>query len=185
MIELKGTLKEKVEEAVRLVCTEVSEEEVAGFIQLYEKAGVKLLPSAIEFFKQYGGAYRNDYIMLKDPTFNNEISLECFNTITDFYYSGNYDPEKTEKDMLRRLEWAMEEIDTVRDFAKQAVCPIGEFGYYYPATVYIGEDGRLYCVYEFQETIDVFNTPAEILESFLGNNPPIGVDKMPIKTDYE
>ena len=57
MIELKGTLIERLNEAVRLVCTPVSEEEVAGFIALYKKAGVELLPSAIDYFKQYGGAY--------------------------------------------------------------------------------------------------------------------------------
>ena len=45
MIELTGTLLERLEQAVRLVCTEVSQEEVDGIIALYRKAGVKLLPS--------------------------------------------------------------------------------------------------------------------------------------------
>ncbi len=169
MVGLKGSLRERLEEAVRLVCTEVSEDEVAGFIALYEKAGVKLLPSAVDFFKQYGGAYRNSYIMLKDPKFNKEVSLNCFGTITDFYYSYAYDPKEIEKDMLRRLDWAMDDIDMVKEFAKQEV----------------GKDGRLYCVYDFKEEIDVFHTPAEILESYLGNNPPIGVDWMPVKTKYD
>jgi hypothetical protein len=67
MIELSGTLIERLNEAIRLVCTPVSEKEVAGFIALYENAGIELLPSAIDYFKQYGGAYRNSYIMLTDP----------------------------------------------------------------------------------------------------------------------
>ena len=75
MIELNGTLKERVEEAVRLVCTEVTKEEVDSFCALYEKAGIKLFPASIEFFKKYGGAYRNSYIMLKEPKYNKEISL--------------------------------------------------------------------------------------------------------------
>ena len=78
MIELTGTLLERLEQAVRLVCTEVSQEEVDGFIALYRKAGVKLLPSAIEFFKQYGGAYRNSYIMLTDPKYNNLLTESLY-----------------------------------------------------------------------------------------------------------
>ena len=53
MIELNGTLKERVEEAIRLVCTEVTPEEVDNFCALYEKAGIKLFPASIEFFKKY------------------------------------------------------------------------------------------------------------------------------------
>ena len=183
MIELKGTLKERIDEALRLVCTPVTEEEVADFCKLYQKANVKLLPSAIDFFRKYGGFYRNSYIILKDATFNKEISLNCYSTITDYYYSYAFDPKETEKDMLRRLDWSMDDIDMVREFAKQEVCPIGEIGYYYPADVYISEDGKLYCIFNWTEDIGVFNTPAEILEIYLGNNPPIGVDKMPIRTE--
>ena len=115
MIELSGTLIERLNEAIRLVCTQGSEKEVAGFIALYEKAGIELLPSAIDYFKQYGGAYRNSYIMLTDPKRNKDISLNCFDTITDFYYSSAFDPVETEKDMLRRLDWAMDDIETVRE----------------------------------------------------------------------
>ena len=52
MIELSGTLIERLNEAIRLVCTPVSEKEVAGFIALYEKAGIELLPSAIDYFPE-------------------------------------------------------------------------------------------------------------------------------------
>ena len=185
MIELTGTLLERLEQAVRLVCTEVSQEEVDGFIALYRKAGVKLLPSAIEFFKQYGGAYRNSYIMLTDPKYNQEISLHCFDTITNFYYSYAFDPGESEKEALRQFDWAMDDLAQVKAFAGQEVCPIGMIGYYYPAYVYIGTDGRLYCVYDFKDEIEVFHTPAEILEGYLRNNISIGVDNMPIRTQYD
>lgn len=185
MIELSGTLIERLNEAIRLVCTPVSEKELAGFIALYEKAGIELLPSAIDYFKQYGGAYRNSYIMLTDPKRNKDISLNCFDTITDFYYSSAFDPVETEKDMLRRLDWAMDDIETVREFTGQNICPIGEVGYTYPALVYIGEDSKLYCIYEWTEDIGVFDTPAQILEAYLRNNIPIGVDTMPIRADID
>ena len=32
---------------------------------------------------------------------------------------------------------------------EQEVCPIGEIGYYYPAEVFVGENGLLYCVYSY------------------------------------
>jgi len=184
MIELQGTLKERIEEAIRLVCTEVTQEEVDNFCALYKKAGIKLFPASIEFFKKYGGAYRNSYIMLEDPQFNKEISLNVFSNITDFYYSYDFDPGESEKEALRRLDFAMDYIDEIREFAGQEVHPIASIGYYYPADVYIGEDGRLYCLYEFKDEFEVHDTPAEILESYLKNNIPIGVDKMPIRTEY-
>ena len=185
MIEVKGSLKERIDEAVRLVCAPVSEEEVASFVAFYEKASIRLLPSAIEFFRKYGGFYHGSYIMLKDPTFNKEIYLDCYFVNTSSYYSNAYDLLKLEKEMLNRLDGEMDDIEMVREFAKQEVCPIAEIGYYYPANVYIGEDGKLYCIFNWTEEIGVFNTPEEILESYLGNNPPIGVDKMPIRTRYD
>ena len=184
MFELKGTLIERLNEAIKLVCTPVSDEEVAGFIALYKKAGIELLPQAIGFYKQYGGAYRNSYIMLTNPEYNKEISLNCFDTITDFYYSYKFNPAEIEKEMLRRLDEAMDDIEAVKEFAGQNVCPVAEIGYTYPAIVYIGEDSRLYCIYEWTEDIEVFDTPAEIFETYLRNNVPIGVDKMPIKLKY-
>ncbi len=54
-------------------------------------------------------------------------------------------------------------------------------GYYYPAVVYVGENGLLYCVYEFQDEIEVFHTPSEIFESYLKGNVPVGIDNKPIK----
>ena len=185
MIELKGSLKERVDEAVRLVCTEVTQEEVDNFRTLYEKAGIKLFPSSIEFFKKYGGAYRNSYIMLKDAKYNKDISLNCFSNITDYYYSYAFNPKESEKEALRRLDFAMDWITEMREFAGVEVHPIAEIGYYYPADVYIGEDGRLYCLYEFKDEFEVHDTPAEILEPYLKNNIHIGVDRMPIKTKYD
>ncbi|MCR5813970.1 MAG: hypothetical protein K6G15_05725 [Desulfovibrio sp.] len=170
MIELSGTLKERLDEAIRLARTEVSEEELARFCRAYEKAKIPLLPSAIAFYKRYGGVFREYYLVLSDSRFNRDVSLFC------------YASHDVEEEALRRLNDAMTDIDSVREVAKQKVCPVGDIGYSYPAVVYVGENGLLYCAYEFKDEIDVYSTTSEILESFLKNNVPVGIDARPVKT---
>ena len=181
MIELQGTLKERLDKAIELVSTEVTEEEIENFKNIYEKANIKLSQAAIDFYKKYGGVYRNKYVFLNDPTFNKEFCLNCYVPPLDYYYKEKFN---NNENIFRDLEDAMEYIDDIKVFANQEVCPIARIGYYYPAEVYIGENGLLYCSYEFQEEIETFNTPSEILEQYLKNNIPIGVDEMPIKTKY-
>ena len=41
--------------------------------------------------------------------------------------------------------------------------------------VYVGEDGRLYCVYDYKEEIDVFDTPEEIIADQLSNHMPVAL----------
>lgn len=171
MIELTGTLKERLDKAIRLAYTEVCEEELKHFRSVYEKAQIHLLPSAEAFYRQYGGVFRKYYLVLNDPKYNRDVSLACYADISD-----------SEEEVMRRFEDAMMDIDLVREYAKQDVCPVGDIGYYYPVVVYVGENGLLYCVYEFQDEIEVFHTPSEILESYLKNNIPVGIDTYPVKT---
>ena len=86
MIELTGTLKERLDEAIRLSYTDVSEEELEHFRSVYEKAKIELLPSAVEFYKQYGGIFRNYYLVLSKPEYNKDIYL-------DFYTDSQYKEE--------------------------------------------------------------------------------------------
>ena len=171
MLELTGTLKERLDEAIRLAHTDVTEEELAHFRSLYAKAKIPLLPSAEAFYRQYGGVFRNHYIVLTDAQFNKDVSLN--------FYAGI---SASEKEALRRLDDAMIDIEVVREFAKQEVCPVADIGYSYPAVVYVGENGLLYCAYDFKDEIDVFKTPSEILEPYLKGNIPVGIDERPMKT---
>ena len=167
MIKLQGTLIERLEQALSLICKEASDEQVKHFYEIYEKAGIKPSLSAEKFFRKYGGI-RDSYIMLSDPKYNDAISLWCY---------GN-------DDNTGNLDYAMQDIDLIMDAAQQEVCPIGFIGYDIPAEVYIDENGLLYCRYDFKEEIDVFESPAQILEYYLKNNVPIGVDKKPIIKKY-
>ena len=168
MIKLQGTLIERLEQALSLICTEASDEQVRHFHDIYEKAGITPTSSAEKFFRKYGGN-RDSYIMLSDPKYNDAISLWCY---------GN-------DDKTGNLDYAMQDIDLIRETVNQEVCPIGMIGYDIPAEVYIGEDGLLYCRYDFKEEIDIFESPSQILEYYLRNNVPIGVDKKPIRRKYE
>lgn len=168
MTELKGTLLERLKQAVQLVCSEVTNEEIERFLGIYENAGIKPSLSAVEFFKKYGGAYRENYIMLPDPKHNTDIFFKCY---------GKYEDGD--------LEYAAQYLHKVKEAAKQDVCPVALIGYQSPADVFIDENGLLYCMFEFKEEIDVFKTPAEILALYLKNDVPIGVGKKPIRKSYE
>ena len=69
----------------------------------------------------------------------------------------------------------MDDIDRVKEFAGQEVCPLGDMGFYYPPVVYVGEDGHLYCVYEYKEEIDVFSAPEDIFADQLSNHMPVAL----------
>ena len=77
---------------------------------------------------------------------------------------------------MLRLGNAMRSMKKVREFAQQKVCPVAKIGYFYPADVFVGENGLLYCVYGLYDEIDVFHTPNEILESSLKDNMPVGIE---------
>lgn len=168
MIQLNGTLIERLETAVQLVCAAVTEEQVQHFHEIYRRAGIEPSAAAAEFFKKYGGAYRENYIVLPDPKYNKAVFFRCY---------GN--DEKTDN-----LDYAMQNIDMVTDVAEQNVCPVALIGYDIPADVYVGENGLLYCLYEFKEEIDCFESPAQILEYYLKNQVPTGVDRKPADGKY-
>ena len=58
VIELTGTKKERIDEAFRLAYNEVSNQALEHFREVYEKVGIRLLPSAERLYKQYGGVFR-------------------------------------------------------------------------------------------------------------------------------
>jgi hypothetical protein len=166
VIELSGTKKERIAEAFRLAYTDVSDQELQHFREVYEKVGIRLLPAAERLYEQYGGVFRNYYLELDEPIYNNDVFL---------LFYANLGETRWPNEMERRFEEAMYDIDIVRKFARQVVCPIGDIGFYYPPVVYVGEDGCLYCIYEYKEVIDVFATPEEIIADQLSNHTPVAL----------
>ena len=67
-IELTGTKKKRIDEAFRLAYTDVSDQEIKHFREVYEKVGIRLLPAAERLYEQYGGVFRNHYIELDESS---------------------------------------------------------------------------------------------------------------------
>ena len=146
--------------------TYVSNQELEHFREVYEKVGIRLLPAAEKLYKQYGGMFRNQYIELDEPVYNNDIIM--------FFYAS-LGETRWPNEMENLFEAAMDDIDSVTEVAGQEVCPVGDIGFYYPPIVYVAEDGHLYCVYEYKEEIDVFSTPEEIIADQLSNHIPVAL----------
>ena len=108
MTELHGTLIERLETAVALVCADVTDGQMEHFRRIYEQAGVKSSAAAAEFFGKYGGAYRESYIMLPDPKYNTAIFFRCYGNDEG---TGN-------------IDYAMQDIDLIKASAGQDVCPV-------------------------------------------------------------
>ena len=166
VIELSGTKKERIAEAFRLAYTDVSDQELEHFREVYEKVGIRLLPAAERLYEQYGGVFRNYSLELDEPVYNNDIFLLFYADLGETRWLN---------EMERRFEEAMYDIDIVRKYARQEVCPVGDIGFYYPPVVYVGEDGRLYCIYEYKEEIDVFAAPEEIIADQMSNHMPVAL----------
>ena len=162
-IELTGTREERWKQAVRLAYTDVTDEELENFHTVYKEAGINILPSAEELFKKYGGTFR-----ILRPIFSQDVCTGEF----EWGFTANLAFVKWagKGEAIGRLKEMMEEADEVREFAGQEVCPVGMFGYYYPPEVYVGKDGRLYCVYDYTDQISVFNTPEEIVKDQIGDD---------------
>lgn len=61
--------------------------------------------------------------------------------------------------------------------AGTGVSPVGIIGYYYPATVYVAENGMLYCVHEYESDIRAFADVEEILAYELEMHRPIRIER--------
>ena len=162
-IELTGTREERWQQAVRLAYTDVTDEEMENFHTVYKEAGIKILPSAEELFKKYGGTFRTLRPIFSQDVCTGEFEWGFTANLAFVKWAGR-------GEAIGRLKEMMEEADEVREFAGQEVCPVGMFGYYYPPEVYVGKDGRLYCVYDYTDQISVFNTPEEIVKDQIGDD---------------
>lgn len=52
------------------------------------------------------------------------------------------------------------------------ICMIGEIGYYYPARVWIGESGKIFCTHEYDEEVLIFDNVIELIRHEISGHEP-------------
>lgn len=52
-----------------------------------------------------------------------------------------------------KLQWEIEDKNALVEYAKQRICLIGDFGFYYPASLSTGADGIFYSVHKSEAVI--------------------------------
>ena len=122
-----------------------------GCEALYAKAGVPFLPAARRFYERCGGLFSDC-----------EIIFETGSDSREFYFYLYPD---------------MGEALAAKAAAGTEVSPVGIIGYYYPATVYVAENGMLYCVHEYESDVRVFADVEEILAYELQVHRPIRIER--------
>ena len=79
--------------------------------------------------------------------------------------------------MTREHLQGKESVRTRLPTAGTGVSPVGIIGYYYPATVYVAENGMLYCVHEYESDVRVFADVEEVLAYELEMHRPIRIER--------
>lgn len=164
MKKLTGSLRQRINEAIQLTHSAVDDEQCACFCKFYAEAGEEQLPAAMSFYRNYGNCFKKLCFVFENPGYNKEFVFEFYSDLPYPNHEG-----------VGRLQRAMEDKKAIVEYAKQKVCPVGDFGFYYPATVYVGADGILYCVYEYEDKIRVFKTVEALLEFELLSHIPAGI----------
>ncbi len=153
ILPLTGTPRERIETMLELARQPVSQEEIVRFCEFCKANHFPLHPHAALFFQTWGHLFYSLW-----PVFDTEQEA------ADFWFSFCCDNPELTEDMKEDL-----------DRFSETVSPIGSIGYYYPASVYMAEDGRLLCIHDYEDEIREFRSLAELLESELVTHMPRGL----------
>ena len=160
--KLHGTLRERIVEMLDVVGVG-SYVDIDETREFYRQAGAPLLPKGEAFIECYGYLFCSMY-----PTFADEADDEAFRfDIFEDYQDG--DP----LDALREAGGeGSEMLRAVLSVAQCVVTPVGIFGCGDCATVYAGEDGKLYALHKGRPQVDTYNTLIDLLEVELKDHLP-------------
>lgn len=56
-----------------------------------------------------------------------------------------------------------------RAYAGEHIVMVGKIGYYYPACVWIGDSGKLYCTHDYDDAVMEFDFVASLIHLFQMN----------------
>lgn len=141
------------------------EVEIAEILEYYQKNGITLFSKAVQFFKEFSGIMANWYIEVENPDFAPDFEFHLFPELESYgmeMSSFMYDDVE--------LTVYSEAYLSVRSMTKEPFVMVGEIGYYYPASVWIGESGRLYATHEYDEEVHCYENVFALMEEELLNH---------------
>ena len=184
-LELTGTLSERAAQIISFAqAHNKSRADIGTVADMYKTAGVPFTESARRFIETYSGLLRDcelyrkayseiNYAHNKRYKGYEKVDFEC-NIIG---YSWTDDKQRAFADNVRDLNelWSDEMVDEASILSKQqGAVPIGTIGDYYPALVYIRDDGKLLAFHDFEDMkMHIFDS----LEDFLAYE--FTIDRLP------
>lgn len=141
----------------------VNIDEVADY---FERFGIELSVKTKDFIAEYYKIKEYWYFDKSETNRGHDFEFILFpypksycTDVKDFMYD----------DLKGELE--SDEYKAVKAYDKN-ICMIGEIGYYYPARVWIGDSGKLFCTHEYDDEVLVFDDVMELIKhEILGHEP--------------
>lgn len=139
--------------------------DISSVLEYYKKWNIELNPQAISFFREYYGIASQWYIEVTNLEWAADFDFQLFPyprnfhvDIVDFMYD----------DSVYILE--SDEYKSVKAFSKEYVVMVGEIGYYYPARVWIGNSGTIYCTHDYEDDVRKFDSIIQLILHELFNH---------------
>lgn len=132
--------------------------EISSVLSYYKKRNIKLSEQVIHFFEEYYGIAGRWYIEIENLEWGADFEFQLFPypesqkiEVLDFMYD----------DLEHKIQ--SEEYRIIEEYAKENIVLAGEIGYYYPARVWIGNSGILYCTHDYEENCLKFDSVIELI----------------------
>lgn len=157
---LHGTKEQKIEQMLQKAGWFCGRKvDITPVIEYYQKRNIKRNDKVIAFFEEYYGLI--DYWEVIYLSSFDGKSLEHRADV--YFYLFPYD--EVRDFMYDDVDFVVEseEYKSVKDFSKEYVVMVGMIGYHYPARVWIGESGKIYCTHDYEDDVLLFDSVVQLL----------------------
>ncbi len=153
-INLDGTKIERIRKALFVAGWVPNRKvDIPLVLDYYKKYEIELSNKAIEFFQEFYGIASEWYV--ENSGLN---TLACFEfCLCPYKELGN-------SNVTEFMDDEEEMYQKIKTCANENVVWVGEIGYVYPAFVWIGDSGKIYCKHDYEEEIRVFDSLIEMIE---------------------
>ena len=156
---LKGNKTERIYQALRKAGWHPGRRtDISAVLEYYEKWNIELSPQAVSFFKEYYGIASQWYIDVTNLEWAADFEFQLFPyprkyriDIVDFMYD--------DADYILESD----EYKNAKVYSKEYIVMVGEIGYYYPARVWIGNSGTIYCTHDYEDDVLKFDSVIQLI----------------------